>query len=302
MSLRFSGGPYVNTTFTTTVGTRLEIVSGVVSALTSAGWSTVSSTTGDYTMQTATTPEGLSMKVRIYDPGSGNCARVQIKSPDNFWTSQDSWLAPAAGRVFNIIACPYQCFVWTSTPPSQTSNNYGTFLAWGVPALPSWLVGVTKQCGWIKGNSNGDSGGWVGSWRNELSGWNGDYYSHWSAFRNLEWIDRNPANDYYRSCDMTLVMHASGFRGPAGNGVSGYPGLRWVDNTLMLSDPLIGWGMSQTNDECLIQGQLWDCAIAGDAFTVDTAVTIGSHNGITMTSSNTGSTASPAGTLIVCYS
>jgi hypothetical protein len=101
---------------------------------------------------------------------------------------------------------------------------------------------------------------------------------------------------------MMLVTHASGFRGPAGNGVSGFPGLRWVDNTVMLNDPLIGWGMSQVQDECKIQGQLWDCAIASDAFVADTAVTIGTHNGITMTNSNTGGTATPAGTLIVCYS
>ena len=302
MSLRFSGGPYVNTTFTTTVGTRLEIVNGIVSALTSAGWSTVTSATGDVTMQSGTTPENLKMNVRMYDPGSGNCARVQIKTYDGYWTSQDSWLFPSAGRVFNVIACPYQCFVWTSTPPSQTSNNYGTFLAWGTPALPPWLVGYTTQCGWIKGNSNGDGGGWTGSFQTELSGFNADYYSHWSGFWNHQYIDRNPANEYYRTGDMTLVTTGIGYTGPSTNGASGNQGRRWVDNTLNLSDPLIGWGASAIADEARIMGQLWDCAIASDAFAADLTVTIGTHNGITMTSSNTGSTASPAGTLIVCYS
>jgi hypothetical protein len=305
MAIRFSGGPYVNTTFTCTTGTRLEIVNGIVAALTSAGWSTISSVTGDVTMQTQTTPENLKMNVRIYDPGSGNCARCQIRTTDNFYISQDSWLKPAAALVFRVVANPYQFFVYTST--SQTSTNVGTWWACGVPALPTWLIGTVTECGWMKGNSTGDAGSWCGSWRNEFMGYTGNYYSHWSGFTTYNgtrtFVDANPQNDWLYSGDMQLVFHGCGFRGTAGQGVGGYQGYRWSDNTLQLHDPLVAWGTtSRTSQEARIQGQLWDAAIASDAMTADVSVTFGSHNGITHTASNTGSASGPQGCLILFYS
>jgi hypothetical protein len=305
MALRFSGGPYVNTTFTCTTGTRLEIVNGIAAALPSAGWSTISSATGDYTFQSGTSPDGLSMRVRVYDPGSGNCAQVFLKTVDGFYTSQTSWLKPAASLVFHVVAGPYQFFVYTTT--SQTNTNYGTWFGCGVPALPTWLVGSVTECMWLKGNTTGDSGSWCGSWRNEFMGYNGDYYSHWSGLTTYNgirsYVDANLNNDWYYSGDMELVYHGCGFRGPSGQGVSGYQGYRWVDNTLQLHDPYISWGTtSRTADFARIQGQLWDAAIASDAFTADTAVTYGTHNGIAHTSSNTGNTVNPEGTLILFYS
>jgi hypothetical protein len=297
MSLRFSGGPYANYTFTQSTGTRLEIMQGLQYALTLAGWTTISSSTSIIIMQTQTTPESLAMRIKIYDPGSGS-TRVDIMNVSQALTSGDCWLTPAANKIWRVVACPYQFFIYTQ----MSMYNACEFVAAGTPALPPWLVGYTTQCGWIKGNSNGDGGGWTGSFRTELSGFNADYYSHWSGFWNHQYIDRNPANEYYRTGDMTLVTTGIGYTGTSTNGASGNQGRRWVDNTLNLSDPLIGWGASAIADEARIMGQLWDCAIASDAFAADLTVTIGTHNGITMTSSNTGSTASPAGTLIVCYS
>lgn len=306
MALRFSGGPYVNSTYTCTTGVRSEIVTGIVTALNSAGWTTINSGSGAYTLQSGTTPDGLKMNVCVYDPGSGNCARIQIQTTDGFWTSQDSWLAPAAGRVFNIIASPYQFFTWTSTPPSQTSNNYGTYFACGSVALPNWLVGIVTDSFWMQGNSIGDGGGWVGTWRTDLTGYIGDYNTHWSAFVTLNgartYTERNVANDYYYSGDMTLVGYGSGWHGPTTSGGSGYQGYRWSDNTLLLNDPLVAWGTASPDDEARIQGQLWDAAIASDAFAADTAITIGTHSGVTMTDNNTGNGSNMKGTLIVCYS
>lgn len=307
MALRWSGGSYVNTTFTQSVGspTRSEIVTNLYTQLGNAGWSTITSGTNDYTMQTATTPEGNAVRVRIYDPGSGNCARIKLQSTNGFYIGQDSWLISASGQTFRIVASQYQFFIWTSV--SQTSNNYGTFYAAGALALPVFLNGVVTECGWCKGNSIGDGGPWCGSWRTDLMGYNGDYYSHWSGYTvmggQIYSCDRNPNNDYFYPGDMTLCSQYCAGRAPSGgSGPSGYQGYRWVDNTLMLSDPLLAWGMSNSLDESRIQGQLWDCAIASDAFTVDSAVTIGTHNGYAITSSNTGSTANVMGTLILCYS
>jgi hypothetical protein len=306
MALRFSGGPYVNTTFTCTTGTRLEIVNGIVAALPSAGWTTISSATGDYTLQSGTSPEGLAIRVRVFDPGSGNCAQVFLKSVDGWFTSQTSWLKPAASLVFHVVASPYQFFVYTLT--SQTNTNYGTWLGCGVPAVPAWLNGTLTECGWIKGNTTGDAGSWCGSWRNELLGYTGDFYSHWSGFYGMNGgtraiVDANPINDWYYFGDLELVFHGNGNRQASGQGVAGYQGFRWADNTLQLHDPYIAWGPNgRTTDEARIFGQLWDAAIASDAFTVDTAVTYGSHNGLTHTSANTGSTVNPIGTLILFYS
>ena len=89
MSVQYAGGTNVNTTFTCTVGTRREIVDGLVAALTTAGWSMVSGGgTGTVVMRSATTPTASNViDVRIHDPGSGNCAQIRMQNAADAWPS-----------------------------------------------------------------------------------------------------------------------------------------------------------------------------------------------------------------------
>src|SRR5687768_8340935 len=81
MAVQYAGGTNVNTTFTNTTGTRREIVDGLATALVTAGWTYVSgSGTGDVHLKSVATPTGSQYVIRIYDIGSGSCARLQLKS------------------------------------------------------------------------------------------------------------------------------------------------------------------------------------------------------------------------------
>jgi hypothetical protein len=155
-SVLYSGGTIVNTTFTTTVGTRAEVVAGIETALTSAGWSTISGGgTGTVLMKSATTasPKSNSIRVRLNDPGSGNCAEVRIEDDSGTYASQNFYLLPAAGKVFRIIACQYNFFCFTPQPSAARE-----FVCGGTLHIPEFLESVTTgSLGWMQGNAASDS-------------------------------------------------------------------------------------------------------------------------------------------------
>jgi hypothetical protein len=228
MSLRFSGGPYANYVFTQSAGTRGELVSSIVYAMSLAGWTTISGTS-DVIMQSGTTPENLTVRIRIYDPGAGNTsARMQIRNVTGSLISGDFWLTPAANKTWRIVACPYHGFVYT-----EMSHIRGCeFVAGGTVALPPFLNGVTTELGWMTGNAIGDGGGLYYSLRNGFLPGGGNYYTRWSAFRSTSstahMIDRYASNDYYDSGDLVLTCSVPGRSTYDENGYgSSWPCKRW---------------------------------------------------------------------------
>lgn len=285
MSIQYSGnGTY--TTFTQTAGTRREIVDNLVSILTAAGWTVVSGGgTGDVLLRSATTPQGLSIRCRIYDPGTGNCARLQMRNTTGSKISSDFFLAPAVAKVWRVHACKYQFFVFT--PGDSAARE---FFAMGVPWIPSFLVGIiTGDCGWANGNGMNDGDTTVRqSWRNSLTS---NTKAVWSGLVNEGLVNRfwdgTGAN-----CDLRLCIQL-------GSWPAVYDHYQWHDGSQFLSDPLVAWGSPSTSDLSRIRGQMWDAVVVSEAYSADSFFSFDSHTWYAVSNSVTGSSSTSRGCLLV---
>ena len=278
MAIQYSGGTNINTTFTCTTGTRQEIVTGLENALVAAGWTVISgSGTANVLLESATTPspQSLVCRVQLQDTGSGTSAQVRFRNQGNTKAQTNQYyLHPAVGKVYRVIACPYQFFCFASD--SMTVGR--TYVAGGVPYLPSFLQGVITECIWSHGNcTNSDSSTTL-----------------YGSFRTANWLgsDNNQPNQWH-VCNGNQVEVFGVFSGgnrPGGQQLyvqmspqmqqmqSQWPGYRWHDGSLLTYEPLIGWGLSGMSDENLIRGQLWDSAMISGQFVADQTTTFDSHN------------------------
>jgi hypothetical protein len=287
MAIQYSGTNY-SSPFTCSVGTRQEIVTGLQTGLTAAGWSVISgSGTGNVLMQSATTPspQSLAMRVNLFDPGSGNCARVIVRNTAGTHVQSNYLpLLPAAGKVFQIIANPYQCFIFTSSSPSTARE----FAAWGVPYLPSFLQGVITECIWAMANGNSDTDTTVRptfrtglyAMSNSTSGalWFNCNGNIWEEFNTV------PSGNY--SGYPQLYCQQGAYLTSTSSSQMAY---RWHDDSLLTYEPLLSWGLTAYTDEGKIRGQIWDAAIINDGFTADTTTSFDTHNWWNLTNTNTGS-------------
>lgn len=281
MSIQYAGGTNVNTTFTCTVGTRREIVDGIVAALASAGWSYVSGEgTGDVLMQSALTPQNLQIHCRLYDPGSGNCAQITMKNVAGTRTSQVFFLLPAAAKVYRVIANKYQ---WFCVQPATTLAR--EFVAMGTIWVPSWLT--PTNAAWINGNAQSDTDTTIRrSFGTSLS----DGSQRSSTILNDNLVDHSTTG---------YDAGAPRFVGLTGGYTDALSPTKWSDDSSWLTDPLIGWGLPATSSECKVQGQLWDAVLYGLNVVRGTSYTFDGHNWYTMTHDAVGSTTELKGALIL---
>lgn len=278
MAIQYSGGTNINTTFTCTTGTRQEIVTGLEDALNSAGWTTISGHhTANVLLESATTPspQSLVCRVKLLDPGSGNCAQVQFRNQGNTKAQANQFfLFPSAGKVYRVIACPYQFFCFSAD--SLTVGR--TFVGGGVPYIPSFLQGIITECIWSQGNSTSSD----------------TSTTLYATFRNSNFLgfDNNMCNQW-----QTVNGNQSEVYGSFGGGnrpgmqnlmvqkgaqdqvmQSQFAPYRWHDGSLLTFEPLITWGLTSSSDEGLIRGQLWDAAMISGQFVADQTTTFDSHN------------------------
>ena len=293
--IQYAGGTNVNTTFTTTVGTRQEIVTGVQTALTTAGWTVISGGgTGDVLMQSATTPTANNqIQARLYDPGAGSCAQVFIRNIAGTKVSAATYLLPAALKVFRVIANKYQAFVFT--PGSSAARE---FVAFGVPYIPTFLHGViTAEFGWIVGNAIVDTDTTVRpAFRTILGGQStaGSESACYGAILNTNLLN---------NCLVNNVVHVGAVRVQANPynqlvtvNTNAY---RWHDDSLNASEALVAWGLTLFSDESKIRGQLWDAIVISDPFAADTTITLDARSWFAITNSNAGTTVIARGTLFL---
>jgi len=291
MSIQYAGGTNVNTTFTCTVGTRREIVDGLVAALTSAGWSTISGGgTGDVRMQSATTPQNLQIQVRVYDPGAGNCAQVFMRNQAGTKVSIATYLLPAVGKVYRVVADKYQFFIFT--PGTSVCRE---FVACGVPYLPSFLVGViTGDCGWLVGNAISDTDVVGQACLRASSGvpmgalWNRNRYS---GLVNNSLIDVGINSSYPSDFRLTVVGGAETAEYTSGQ--------LWHDDSIVVCEPLVAWGLAATADNAKIRGQMWDAIVVGASYGPDSTISFDGKSWWALTANNGGSTSSMRGTLFL---
>jgi hypothetical protein len=286
-SIPYSGGTIVNTTFTTTSGTRQEIVTALETQLTAAGWSVISgSGTGTVVMKSAVTasPKANSIRVRLLEVGSGNCAQIKIENDAGTLTSQAYYLLPSAGKVFRIIACKYNFFCFNAVTTTARS-----FVAAGTLHIPDFLDGVTTaDLGWIQGNGASDSDATIRqTFRTTLD------LSEWcSQIRNAALLNLTTIGFGSQS------LKAVSLCGRVNSNTNGY---RWVNNALVSAEAAMGFSVTGSGDENKMQGMIHNCMVISDTFAGDdiSVTSYDSHSWFAITQSHSGSSAVARGTLFV---
>lgn len=294
MPIQYAGGTNVNTTFSNSGSpTRREIVDGIVAALTTAGWSTISGGgTGDVLMESVATPAGLKMRVRLLDPGSGNCAQIKARNTSNTISQAGALhLLPGASKTWRVIANQYQCFIFVAG-----TNAAREYAAWGVPyTFDSSLT----SCFWAVSNSQSDSDTTVRpTFRTSLHhGANFSVGNQIYCVNSSGWEANGTNFSYFFGGPALLVIPATTIAAHFAS-ASGY---RWHDGNALIAEPYLSFGATYNNDEGKIRGQLWDAFFTTEAFTVDTTLTsIDSHNWWCVTNNNTGTlNAVPRGSLFI---
>lgn len=242
----YSGGTIINTTFTTTVGTRQEIVTALEANLVAAGWTVISGAgTGTVLLRSAETaaPKSNSIRMRLLEVGSGNCAQIKMENDSGSLVSQAYYLLPAAAKVFRIIACRYNFFIFTPQPSTARGVVCG-----GTLYIPTFLEGVTTgSLGWIHGNGNSDTDVTIrntfrtrlGIYTAQSNGWG------WSSqIRNNALIN---INDDSQSAGQVTTCHAPVLD------LNNY--LLWADgNTYPTREVVLGFGMGATGAQNQWQG------------------------------------------------
>ncbi len=289
MAIQYSG-TNINNTFVNTVGTRLEIVTGLSTALVAAGWTIISgSGTGNQLLECTTTPspQSLVCRVQLYDPGSGNCAQIKFRNQANT-KSQTNFhpLFAQASKTWRVIANPYQFFIFSSA-----SSSIGReFVGGGVPYLPSFLQGVITECIWSMGNGRSDTDTFCSTtFRNNLiTSTPSSQPNLWMDVNLNAWENFNTyVNTAYTGWPQLLAQQGAQWTQVAGTNL--YAPYKWHDDSLMVYEPLISWGMIGYSDESKIRGQLWDAAIVSDSFGADQTTSFDTHNWWVLTNGNYGS-------------
>lgn len=288
MAIQYAGGTNINTTFSNSGSpTRREIVDGIVAALASAGWSTVSgSGTGDVLMESATTPQGLKCRVRVYDPGSGNTARLYLRSAGITAAAGTfgAGLLPEANKLWRVIANRYQAFVFS--PYMVASRAYVGF---GSLYIPSTFASQIFECCWMWGSANGDT--------------------DTTTRPSFRWT--LGSNQNFSTSEMCFILNGNmwevgngtnlGGTGSPGNPTLIYPqhanmayqgysqyAFRFHDDSPLIAEPLMAFGLN-SGDEAKIRGQLWDAIIMTDVMSMGTTFSFDGHNFHNLTHINAGS-------------
>jgi hypothetical protein len=285
MAVQYAGGTNVNTTFTNTTGTRREIVDGLVSALTTAGWTTVSGGgTGDVKMKCAATPQGNQAVVRILDPGSGNCAQLTLYNVGlNLIQTGACYLLPFTGKVWRVIDNKYKFFIFVTG--SILPREYVCF---SCIYIPPFLTSSLSTAAFIMGNGRSDSDTGFGF----SSGPNGAIfrsalgpsssqtnYQQNGAFltNNYMWSSSNVADGNGNAGGTAQIFAPHSLTTFSGQFNSQFV-YRYHDMSLHISDPLIAWGTTSYTDEPTIKGQVWDMAILHEQFQMDSSFSFDGRN------------------------
>lgn len=150
-SQTFTGNPVYVAEFTP--ATRADWVNSMISALLAAGWSQISGSGTDRVLGSALTPDNLRFKVRIWDPGSGNCARLGLRN----WAEtllNDTYAAFClpGGLTWKIVASAFQFVAWV---PGSTGAR--TFVMAGAPKIETAMNFNVTDASFMVSNDDGDT-------------------------------------------------------------------------------------------------------------------------------------------------
>jgi hypothetical protein len=270
MSIQYSGSTLINNTYTSD-GTLAGMQSWLISELEAAGWTVSSGSGSDITLVSATTPQGLNIYFRFYNPGTGNCIQITMLSllPSN--TSSIAYFLPVSGVTYRIVANKYQFFAFASGSTYAGVARYNVMggVPW-VPAAVAASIGTYTTCGWMlrSGTSDADT-----SSSQTFRGFLGSYNPH----RNTSSIWRGTLNEYSGDSDPLGVQCE--LRGQAG---SRNCNRLWADGSYKTFEAFIGW-YDNTLQTVATVGQIWDAIIVGAQFAGESTYSFDGHTYLAIT-------------------
>jgi len=271
MAIEYAGGTIVDYTFVSDT-TRRKLVDELAGRLAAAGWSYVSGEgTADVLMQSATTPQGLFIRFRIYDPGSGSCAQVTMKnngSPSAL-TSAIAYLLPTNSKTFRIIANKYQFFMFSSSATYRRTAREivmgGVPFTWGF--IVTWL-GAYLQCGWMlyTGLSDADTAA-HSTFRDRVST---SYLAEAPYASSL--LNNVMLNYDYNATTWPQLCILLGL---SSTSLYGY---RYLDDSVPINEALISWSSTAGNTgERKIVGMLWDALVRNGQAAGESTISFDGH-------------------------
>lgn len=276
--------------------TKQQVIDFVEAGLNQCGWHTVTgSGSTNVLMQSMMSPQGLRYRLRIKDNSSNNvCFSIENVAGTKVGTNSTDacGLIFPGGRTYRLVANKYQMFIFEENSSNQQSSNiimnFRSAVFAGVPYVPSNLVGTIYEAIYILGNSgsNGDTaprGSFrdvIGSRNNNVGG-NGNICLICNG--NIwEIIGNSGVNGIGMPTLLTLWQ---GVRLQRSVGTW----YRWHDDSEMMVDPLIAWGLTANTDEGKVRGQLWESFVqCGGPYPPGTTETIDGRTYVTVTINNGG--------------
>jgi hypothetical protein len=273
MAIQYSGNAQTST-FTPT--TKQDIINAIGAALLAAGWTTASGGTGttNWMLTSATTPQGYAINVRMKDNG-GACVTFSLESTDgvlvggNSTTVAGGYLAPGSAQIFRIVCNKYQAFIFVQQPTPVRS-----FVAFGVPWVPSWIQAATTRIGWMQGNCQIDTDTTLrASLRTQLYNQNNTHPATQIIYNSVIW-SMNANTTASGAVSVTPFV-------PATNNNS--TGNKWQTGQALIYDTLLSWGAASAASTGTLMGQMWDSVTSTDSYTGDLTTTFDGHNWIVLT-------------------
>lgn len=286
MAIQYAGGTIVNTTYTSD-GTRGQMLTQITAALTAAGWSTISGGgTSDVLMESAVTPQGLKIRFRFFDPGTGNCIRVILRNNDlpTALASNAAYMLPTNGKIFRIIANKHQ-FFWFSSGALYRATAREIVMG-GVPYTWTFTTAIitSAYCGWMRFNGPDDtSTANLSTWRDTLGVLGGFSISVYGAsIMNATLVNYSGFTLSYPQI-LIPVFFTGGVRETMPI---------FLDGSAMEMEPLLSFSFDTTTVALSgrIVGQLWDASVMyGTVPGETTTMADGSHSLMAITDQGTDS-------------
>jgi len=288
VALQYAGGTKINNT--TVCNSKADLCTAIDTALIAAGWTNTTHTSlVDNIYQSGTTPQSNQIKIRVWDSG-GNCVRIRMMNNAQTITQANScFLYVTTSTTYRIITNQYQFLIFV--PGSASSRN---FVIGSALYIPPHLVAMgLNTCALLLGNgiSDSDTSNLTGSWRSSLTS---------RGFPNANpsqgWTILNATSVEYDGLTYNTYPHPglpaiATLQSAAIDSVSGY---RWHDDSALIMEPLVCWGIPLMDSEGKLRGQLWDSFIATDSYTADITTVVDSHNYYNITENNDGNLSSPS--------
>jgi hypothetical protein len=263
MGVADSGGPYVYATFAG--DTPPGFVAGIKDQLVAAGW-TATAVTGGWSFL-GVSPQGLSVKVKIWDPG-GSDPIVNFQFSSASATGIERRVLVGTGFEFQIVANPCQFFL---SRPGLAGLPSGSVVCGGVPWVPESACGgstaaeAAEEAWWAMSDFYGSPFFPAHTLRTMLL-----HYTTFHGMGEAVW------NGVFAQSATALGSFGQGvpeivaitYPGDIDGGSFNQYETRWYPDTALVYEPLIAWG-DTLSAAPVVRGQLWDAVVLSKDYPMD---------------------------------